>query len=47
MRVGLLALVTALVLARTAWFDRWRAPRLGAVANLVPFAAYLATLGMQ
>ncbi len=42
-----LLLVTALVLARTAWFDRWRAPRLGAVANLVPFAAYLATLGMQ
>lgn len=42
-----LLLVTALVLTRTAWFDRWRAPRLGAVANLVPFAAYLATLGMQ
>ena len=42
-----LLLVAALVLARTPWFDRWRAPRLGAVANLVPFAAYLATLGMQ
>jgi dolichol kinase len=42
-----LLLVTGLVLARTPWFDRWRAPRLGAVANLVPFAAYLATLGMQ
>ncbi len=42
-----LLLVTALVLARMTWFDRWRAPRLGAVANLVPFAAYLATLGMQ
>ena len=42
-----LALVTAMVILRTAWFDRWRAPRLGAVANLVPFAAYLATLGMQ
>jgi phytol kinase len=42
-----LLLVTALVLARTAWFDRWRAPRLGAAANLVPFAAYFATLGMQ
>jgi dolichol kinase len=42
-----LLLVTALALTRTPWFDRWRAPRLGAVANLVPFAAYLATLGMQ
>ena len=42
-----LLLVTALVLARTGWFDRWRAPRLGAVANLVPFGAYFATVGMQ
>lgn len=42
-----LALVAALVIARTAWFDRWRAPRLGMLANLVPFAAYFATVGMQ
>ena len=42
-----LALVAASVIARTAWFDRWRAPRLGILANLVPFAAYFATVGMQ
>ncbi len=42
-----LALVAAMAMARTAWFDRWRAPRLGMLANLVPFAAYFATVGMQ
>lgn len=42
-----LALVAVAVIARTAWFDRWRAPRLGMLANLVPFAAYFATVGMQ
>lgn len=41
-----LALVALPVIARTAWFDRWRAPRLGMLANLVPFAAYFVTVGM-
>jgi dolichol kinase len=38
---GSLALVLLALLARRGWSERWRAPRLAAVASLVPMAAYL------
>jgi phytol kinase len=38
---GSLALVTVALLARRGWADRWRAPRLAAVATIVPMTAYL------
>ncbi len=37
-----LAIVMVAILARTGWFDRWRAPRIAAVASVVPMTAYLA-----
>lgn len=36
-----LALVLAATMARTGWFDRWRAPRVAAVASVIPMTAYL------
>lgn len=39
---GSLALVAVAFLARRGWTDRWRAPRLAAVATIVPMTTYLA-----
>lgn len=39
---GSLALVAVALLVRRGWTDRWRAPRLAAVASIVPMTAYLA-----
>jgi dolichol kinase len=36
-----LALVMVALVVRTGWFDRWRAPRIAAVASIVPMTAYL------
>lgn len=45
--MGSLALVAVAVAARPAWFDRWRAPRVAALANLVPMTAYLVQVAMR
>ena len=37
-----LAIVLVALVARRDWFDRWRAPRVAAVASVVPMTAYLA-----
>lgn len=42
-----LGLVLIAVLLRKAWFDRWRAPRLALLANVVPLSAYLLQTGMR
>ncbi|TGX56156.1 hypothetical protein E5A73_03395 [Sphingomonas gei] len=39
---GSLALVAVALLARRGWTERWRAPRLAALASVVPMTAYLA-----
>jgi dolichol kinase len=39
--VGSLGLVMLALLARLGWLDRWRAPRLAAIASVVPMSAYL------
>ena len=36
-----LAIVLIALVARSTWFDRWRAPRIAAVASVVPMTAYL------
>ena len=41
-----LGLVLVAVAARRSWFDRWRAPRLAALANLVPVSAYFLQAGL-
>ncbi len=38
---GSLTLVLVTLLARRNWAERWRAPRLAAVASIVPMTAYL------
>lgn len=45
--IGSFGLVLIVVAARRRWFDRWRAPRLALLANLVPVSAYLLQAGLR
>ena len=39
---GSLALVALVLAARSGWFARWRAPRIAALASIVPLSGYFA-----
>lgn len=45
--LGSLLLVIAVVSLKTEWFNRWRTPRLAALANIVPLGGYLVYLGTR
>jgi len=45
--IASLALVALVLLARARWFERWRAPRLAAIASLVPMTGYLTHMVMR